>query len=799
MTRATRHPTRHPLALGVLLALAASPVFAQSTPADDKATAKPKQLDTLVITGTRVSDRTLAESLSPIDVISPQELQSTGTTELATALSRVLPSLNFPRPAITDGTDAVRPAQVRGLSPDQVLVLVNGKRYHSTALINLNGSQGRGSSPADLNSIPIASIERVEVLRDGASALYGSDAIAGVINIVLKGGAKGGSAQLSGGQYSAGDGAQWLLGGDIGLGLGDRGWLRFAGQGGHADQTDRARPYTGAPGVIPYGRVVQRFGDPEVAQGQVSFNGQFKPADGIEFYGFGIASNRDVLSNGFFRAAGDSRNDPSIYPDGFLPKIRNLVQDRSMVLGLRGETAGGWHIDLSYNYGYNRVGFHVEDSLNRSLGPTSQTNFNSGALEVTQNVLNADFNKPYDVGFSKYPLNVAWGLEWRGDKFNESPGEPASYAFGTFANIPGAQVFPGFTPGDSGHYSRSSFASYLDLETDFTDRFSMGVAARNENFSDFGSTLSGKVSARFAFTDRFALRGTVANGFRAPSLQQQFFQSTATNFIGGVPFEVRTFAVTNPVGIALGAEPLKPEKSTSYSLGVVWQPMDDMSLTVDAYQVTINDRIILSENLTGSAVQTFLESQGIFGTTGGRYFTNAVDTRTRGVDIIGTYGFGLVGGQMDLTLGYNYNDTTILSIAPNPPELSQNGLNLERIGRVEIGRITKGAPKDKFTAAGVWTRGAWRLQSTLTRWGEFTVYNSNPSLDQTFGSQWTLDVAGTWTLDRWSFTLGSDNLFNTYPDEVLYANSNGGQFPYSSISPFGFNGAYVYGRIGYTW
>ncbi len=266
-----------------------------------------------------------------------------------------------------------------------------------------------------------------------------------------------------------------------------------------------------------------------------------------------------------------------------------------------------------------------------------------------------------------------------------------------------------------------------------------------------------------------------------------------------MPFDVRTFAVDNPTAIALGAEPLKAEESTNYSLGVVLQPIDALYITVDAYQIEIDDRIILSENLIGPAVTAFLQTQGIFGVTGGRYFTNAVDTRTRGVDAIGTYTWRLDTGKVDFTVGYNYNKTDIQRIAPNPPELTAGGLNLQRIGRVEQGRITVGSPRDKFFLGSVWNTGPWMFSVTGTRYGEFTVLNTNPALDQTFDAKWTLDLSAAYTLDRWQFTLGGDNVLDEYPDEFIFATSNGGQLPYPRNSPFGFNGAFVYGKVAYKW
>jgi len=812
------------LRLAVLIALAAPAAFAQTPPADDD---EANTLDTVVVTGTRATDRTVAESASPIDIVTPAMLESTGTVELATALSRALPSLNFPRPAITDGTDAVRPAQLRGLAPDQVLVLVNGKRRHTTALINLNGSQGRGSSPVDLNAIPIAMVERVEVLRDGASALYGSDAIAGVVNVVLKGGS-GGSIVLNGGKYSAGDGDQVQLSGDGGFAIGDNGFLHIAAQGGHQDNTDRARPFILPPAGLsppqsppipairpPLGEVVQRYGDPEVDQGALAYNTEVG-GEGFTFYSFGTFTERDVLSNGFFRPAGDSRNDPTIYPNGFLPQIHNVSEDAAIAAGIRGVVADAWNYDISFNHGRNELTFDIENTLNRSLGPTSQTEFFAGALEASQNLFNVDLTRAFDVGWSQYPLNFSLGAEYRVEEFDEREGEPNSYA-DTGLQIPvpgsttgatqrapgGSQVFAGFRPADSGTNDRHSHSLYTGLEADINDRFSFGLAARYENYSDFGTTTSGKLSARYAFNDAVALRGTVSTGFRAPSLQQQFFQSTATNFIGGVPFDVRTFAVTNPTAIALGAEPLKAEESTNYSLGLVLQPMDAMYITVDAYRIDIDDRISLSENLIGTAVTNFLEGQGIFGVTGGRYFTNAVDTETKGVDVVGTYRWTLDSGHIDFTTGYNHTDTEIVRIAPNPSQLTEVGLNLLRIGRVEQGRIEVGAPQDKFLLGGVWSTGNWQFSTTATRYGEFTVLfdavETTPTRDQTFGAEWTLDIATTYKHDNWDFTLGVDNVLDEYPDEVIYQNATFGAIPYERASPFGFNGAFMYARVGYRW
>jgi iron complex outermembrane recepter protein len=785
-----------PLATAVVLALATSSAMAQESA---------RTLDTLIVTGTRVSDRTVAESTAPIDIITPEVLTSTGTVELATALSRAVPSLNFPRAAINDGTDAMRPAQLRGLSPDHTLVLVNGKRYHPGALVNVNGSQGRSSSPVDLNTIPISAIERVEVLRDGASAQYGSDAIAGVINIVLKGADHGGSISGTYGQYSAGDGKQHQLLGDAGFKLGESGKVHLAVQAGHQDQTDRARPFLGTvtPTSAPAGKVVQRYGDPEVDNGSFLYNGEVDIADYLTFYSYGLYTKRESLSNGFFRPAGDSRNIPSIYPDGFLPQIFNTSTDISVSSGIRTYTDGGTNIDISYTYGSSELEFDIRNTLNRSLGPTSPTRFYAGALEFKQHVLNFDFNKSLDWGLA-YPLTLSYGAEWRGEKFTLGAGEPGSYINGgaTLNGQPtaaGAQVFPGFRPGDSGSFDRNNISVYAGLEGDLTDKLSAGVAVRYEDYSDFGDTTTGKLTGRYAFNDAVALRATASTGFHAPSLQQQYYQTTSTNFIGGVPFDLVTFRVNHPAAVALGAEPLKAEESDNLSVGLVLTPVENLYVTIDAYHIKVKDRITLSENLTSTAVRNYLNNNGFPDVTGGRYFTNALDTTTSGIDVVGTYGWTLSNSKLDFTGGYNYNKTEIDRVAENPATLEAIDPTAVRFGRVELGRFEVGAPRDKFFLNSIWTRGGFSVSATATRYGEFTIRNANPTLDQTFEPKWLLDVSFNYKLDNWDFTLGGDNVLNEYPDENIFATSTSGQLPYPSQSPFGFNGAYAYARIGYKW
>lgn len=808
-----------PFAIAGVLSSAA---YAQGTSSndDDTGTSPETMLDVVVTTGTRRLDRTIKDSLSAIDVIQSDELENAGTAELQAVLTRQIPSFNFPRSSITDASDHVRPAQLRGLAPDQTLVLINGKRRHRTAIINVNGTVGRGSSPVDLNAIPIGAIQRIEVLRDGASAQYGSDAIAGVINVVLKNNSEGGSVDVRVGQYDEGDGDLGQISANLGLGLGDGGFANITAEWRDKEGTNRSGPdrrqqyplVNGLPDPREAGfnRINHRFGDAETTDRLLTLNAEVPFLEGSQFYAFGTLSDRDGNSAGFYRRAFDARNVPSIYPDGFLPLIISDVQDRSFVFGVRGFTGNDWAWDLSFNYGTSVFDFTIGNSLNTSIGASSPTRFYAGELRSDQKAVNFDLSHSTAVGFMDGPLNIAVGAEFREETFEISPGDPSSY-FGT-----GSQVFPGFRPSDSGERKRNNWALYSDLEGDFTDRFSVGAALRYEDYSDFGTETSGKLSARFALTDNYAVRATYSTGFRAPNLQQQFYSTTATNFINGVPFDIRTFAVTDPVARALGAEALKAEQSDSFSVGFVAEPIAGLTVTLDFYRIEIDDRIILSENLTGPAVRTFLAARGFPGTDGGRYFTNAIDTRTEGLDLIARYNFNLGdAGSLATTFAYNYSDTDITRVAPNPVQLTQGGLNLQRIGRVEIGRVQAASPQDKIIIGTDYSVGDFSARLTSTRYGKYKLLAANPIQDEAFDPEWVLDLALSYTWNRTTLTLGAENLTDNYPRElraILVTNANGfvdsgpgdnsfaGILPYArGEAPFGFNGRFYYLRVNHSW
>jgi iron complex outermembrane receptor protein len=873
-----------------------------------------------VVTGTRRTDRTVAESPVPVDIIGSDQLSASGLGETNKILNNLVPSFNFPQPSIADGTDAVRPASLRGLSPDQVLVLVNGKRRHVSALLNINGTVGRGSAAVDLNNIPTLAIDRIEVLRDGAASQYGSDAIAGVINVRLKRGSSGGRAQASFGKYvttlddvadvtglvltggqpsldptdnrylaattdgerKVRDGDLWTIGANLGIPLmGAGGFLNVTAEYRDRSPTNRqgfdlrpnyVRPTstTFDPREIGFNRINFRYGDAKTEDYGFFLNSGV-PIGAAELYAFGSYNKRDSesaanwrqQSNGVTGAGGANRdystitpstvpsaaNFTPLTPDGYLPLIQSDYRDYAATVGVRGEVAG-WKADGSLQYGKNKFDYTIANTINASLGPSSPRVFDAGGIRYGQLVANLDFSREFAAGFAK-PLSVAVGAEFRREDFQIRQGEPASFAAGplyiapipnsnaaactaaggvlsgttcTFpgrAAAPRSQGFGGFPTSARRDVDRNNVSAYLELDTDPLPGWTTTLAARVERYSDFGEALNGKFATRFEISPGIALRGAISNGFRAPSLQQQFFTTVSTNFISGVAVDILTLGVGDPVAQRLGARSLKPEKSTNLSIGATLNPLRGLTVTVDGYQIKLKDRIVLTENLgasgnaaTDTLARTLINDASI---GAARFFINGLDTTTRGIDIVGTYRMGIGASRWTLTGAYNYNKTKIdrrivdlgpLAAAPN----------IVLFGRVEGIRFAEGQPRNKVVLSADGRLDLFGLTARSTRYGRVVSPNtaapiSNPASLTAYGpddiflsSKWITDLeVRANPLKSVELALGANNLFDVYPDRLPFGPrpaSIGGVYPvtqaflpYSNFSPFGFNGRFLYGRV----
>lgn len=775
--------------LGAASAIAlfgAAPALAQTAPEADP--------NDIVVTGTRVPNRSRLDTLAPVDVVTSETLQQRGTTEFAAALSQTVPSLTFARPTAVDGTDSVRPATLRGLSPDQTLVLLNGTRRHASALVNVNGSIGRGSAAVDLNAIPTGALDRVEVLRDGASAQYGSDAIAGVVNLRLKEASSGGGASVTYGQYvttvetargerDENDGQTVTASAWQGLALGSDGYLTLSAEYLQRDPTNRS-DYD--PRAAANGAVTARAGDPEVEQWTVFANAGKPLGNGWEAFGWAGYQDRQSESAAFPRLSDNVNNVAAIYPDGFLPKIGVDSQDVSAAGGARGQL-GGWDAEISLVYGRNALDFETRESLNSTYGSASPTTFDSGSLIYDQLVLGADFSQAFEVGLSGGPLNFAWGLEQRWETYKIEAGQPESYNRGPLgantALAGGAQGFVGFQPSNEIDVDRDNFAAYADVEIPLTEKLTVEGAVRFEDYSDFGDTQTGKFSARYDFTPAFALRGSISTAFRAPSLQQSFFTSTASVIQDGAVVETGTFPATSVVATALGGRPLEPETSTNYSLGAVVR-LGRFDLTVDAYKIDIDDQIVLSELIRNPAVL------GPLGVQAARFFLNGVSTETEGVDVVGRYRLPTeAAGDFDFTVAANFNDVSL-----------STDLSPTLFARQRILTIEEGTPATKVSASADWRLDQWGATLKATYYGDVLQPGSTAASDYSTGAKTVVDLEGRYRLtDRVGLAVGVDNVFDEYPDYVPASLNSNGVLGFPYYSPFGFNGRYAYARVSLNW
>jgi len=761
------------------------------------------------------------EKAVPIDIIPREQIETSPSTETNQIIEKIAPSFNFPRPSVADGTDSVRPATLRGLGPDQVLVMLNGKRMHTSALVNVNNTVGRSSQGADLNTIPASAIDNVEILRDGAAAQYGSDAIAGVINLVLKSDAAPLKLEVKGGATTHSDGQ--MIDTNISGGWKvARGALFATVEYRNRRPTNRALPdprnqiVNGDAGHNAVPQPNTHWGD-SYERDLLSLVNLNVPIteDGKQIvYAFGNYDLRHGSHGGNYRRALDTTDWPQIYPLGFLPLIEPRIADYALNGGLRGEMSK-WFYDASVGYGRNKFDFYVRHSLNVSLGPSvppNQTSFYDGALADKQYTANVDVSRGFNIGLAG-PINFAAGVEYRRDGYQVVAGEPASYIdggvlnqFGTARGTPGSQVFPGFRPDNAVDVSRNNKSVYIDAEGDVLQQLRIGLAGRYENFSDFGSTTNGKLTLRYSPAKPLIFRAAASTGFRAPSLGQSYFSAVSTNFLRDssgnvVPFQVWTAPVGSPIAIALGAKPLQPEKSRNYSGGVVWQPMSNLEMTADFFHIDIKHRIVLSGNFTQPQVQPILAP---FGANSARFFTNAIDTRTNGYDLVVNHQRPLFNGRIDLSAAYSNNKTSIVHLEPTPPQLT--GLGAVLFDHLQTRTVTCGQPRDNARLMESYSQGPLNVTAREARYGDYCSINNAVKDDQVYPAAWLTDLEFSYHWAKYTFAVGAENLFDKFPGRNLLAGTaNGseqvgsaGVFVYPRNSPFGMNGRFVYSRIGYT-
>ena len=818
------------------------------------------------VLGSRFS-RNVDEQAVPVEVITELEIRASGFTETNELLQALVPSYNSPKGYITDGSDHMRPATLRGMAPNQTLVLVNGKRRHQGALVHVNGSVGRGSTQVDLNAIPASAIEKIEVLRDGAAAQYGSDAVAGVINLVLK--ETGGSdVSVTFGQnlsyfergYNAGEGFidgqddstyGWDVNENDGIGYqpytADRSWARpgvqkvlkkdgknlivhggtglnvlggnlyVSGQFRDGGRTNRAgldprRQYFAGMDEEEraFNRENHRIGAGAFEQVSLMFNGSF-PMERGTLYAFGGMNTRDGESGCYYRRAQDNRTLRAWYPDGFLPLISPTLTDTSMAVGMKGLMSNGMAYDVSVNTGSNEFAWGMVNSHNATAGtgPNQQSEFDLGTLGYSQTTVNVDMSTQRDMAGFVGPVSLAFGAEVRMENYEIEAGEEAGYTdygydvldgpnAGASAAV-GCQCLPGLAPANEQDRDREAVSIYAEMSGNVMEELQLDVALRTENYSDFGSTTNGKVAMRYELADGVAARGSFSTGFRAPALQEAYFSSIATNFIDGVPLEVGTFPVDTEAARALGSKDLEPETSTNISAGMTYKD-EQFSLSVDAYQINVDDRISMSETFRGSGATsdmvTFFEERGV-PASGGRYFFNGINTETKGLDIVATMRQDVAMGSLTLKAAMNFNDTEVTNkddlVTPN--ELAAYTTS-QLLGRQNTVRYESSSPKENFQFSAMLQKPTSTLMAKLNRWGEVTIPASSVEREQVLSPKWTVDMEYSFQLNSTvRMSLGVNNLLDEYPDKTVKRNSFNGIFQHSGYSPFGFSGRYIYTRL----
>jgi iron complex outermembrane receptor protein len=827
-----------------LLSLMGTTAVAQEQARDPAVAQEASELGDVIVTGVRGAPRTAIESPTPIDVFNSEQLAQGAQTGVFESIRYLVPSFNLPSRAGGGSSTVIATGSLRGLNPDQTLVLVNGKRRHRTALINAVSTLYNGSVGVDLNMIPSGAISRVEVLRDGAAAQYGSDAVAGVINVMLNNSAEGGQISVSHGQnFDRQDGKYLTVDASFGLSLGDNGFANLSysymdrGASNRAERiADTVRLYPLINGQLdPRETTIDRlvttnYGAMPQEAHVFGLNAEYRLNEDVELYAFGTYGKRVSDLNWTFRPATNVLSLPEIAPDGFRAQTVIKDEDYEIVGGARG-TLSDWDWDLSTSYGTS-ISDWENNSFNASLGPSSPRHFYIGQLRSAEWVNALDVTRGFEIEGAG-ELQVSFGLQHRRESYQIGQGDEASWIQGTYVRpvgqpgagqtlAPGAQSTPGFRPEDEADVSRNNYSAYGELGWNPNEKFYLGGAVRYENFDDSaGDTTIFKVSSRYEFTDWFAVRGSFNTGFRAPSLAQQAYSATTSqsrDIDGDGVAEIlrlKNLQVSSPEAIALGAKPLTPEMSENVSLGFTLTPWQNFALTFDAYQIDVDDRIAVTTTLSpvdtrlsadgvttiGYQIQQILVANGLSPDVSGQYYTNAIDTRTRGVDIVATYRLPTDGfGDFDFSLGYNHNKTEITGIIENPPELAALG-DIVIFDRSKQAALTEALPKSKISANTNWSLGRVSANLRATRFDGFVTRNAtNPAQDRTIEADWIVDAQVNYDLtESFRISAGVNNLFNTYPTRIEDPSVDLGTNMYSGLAPFGFTGGSWFVRGVYKW
>ncbi len=794
------------------------------------------KLSSVVVTGSRRAVNSHLDSPAPVDVISEEELLQTGAPDLARALVNLSASASLPTTPAGGFSSATPPSfALRGLPADQTLILVNGKRRHNSAYFTRQAyAGGRGAAVVDISLIPVSAIKRVEILRDGAAAQYGSDAIAGVVNIILKDAEEGGGLSYSYGEYRRGDGEQHAVNGWKGFALPNNGFATLAFNAGNRDYADNTNldnrnfyaGYNNPYATPKYNNETTpyrdwSFGAPKIKeQYNLLVNAELPISETDALYGFATYGHRVTLGRNFYELPNNStllnRSQYYLerYPDGRIPVGEVTVDDFDITAGYKSGTQKDGKFDVFVNYGQNNHSNRNLNGINPSYGSEGPSEYFTGENVFSQYNAGVDFSRDFDVGALASPVTLSAGVAYRWEQYEQIAGDPVAYTRGPYYNpsqvsgvgVPG--IFAGITDQDAHSIERNVVGAYFDVEADITNKFNAGLALRAEDYSDFGSTYNGKLSLKYDIVPQFTVRSTASTGYRAPSLVQlgyTAFSVQTTTFADGSIGDVqqRTVLPGSDTALLLGGVDLKPEEATNYSLGFVWKPTANTSATIDIYQIDTDNRVLLSDNLIGPLVTNALAGTPYSSINNIAFFNNLLDTRTRGIEFSAKHRLNLNDyGQLNLSASYAKNKNEITGSRDTTTVAGDVIPSSAIATRATRALIEEGTPEDKIVLNANWSINAWNLNIAGRRYGEFTTRNAtNPAQDQTFGSQWIADIDVGYNAEKWlkglKLNLGVNNVLDSYPDETLPSAFNGGKTKYSFNSPEGANGSYYYGRISY--